>query len=186
MTKKAKSPKIITALEIWRKTYCTLIPMAVTAGYLFAFLGYDFCFWNSENFGETLTSIITFVSIIISLFGVLLTILISAKDNSELIKYFLQKADKNAFIKAIKELILCGLSTVIVAAVLFGYDILNHNLVALLMAIGIFCLIRFSTLTYRFTNILLMLFVGEKKKIEKKEGKTISDEDLNKLNHMIG
>lgn len=185
MMGKVKSEKYRKGLEVWRNIYCTVIPLIITAGYLFAFFKYGFCIWNSKNFGSTLTSIITFVSIIISFFGVLLTILISAREKSGLIDYFLHTADKSAFIKAIRELIICGLSTVIIAALLFGYDILQQKVIVLLVLLGIFCLIRFSALTYRFTNILLMLFVGEKKNVRKKEGKTISPEELDNLNHVI-
>lgn len=186
MKGKAKNNKDNKVLEVWRNIYCTVIPFIVTAGYFFAFFKYGFCIWKSENFGNTLTSIITFVSIIISFFGVLLTILISAREKSELIDYFLHTADKIAFIGAIKKLIICGLSTVIIAALLFGYDILQQNVIVLLVLLGIFCLIRFSTLTYRFTNILLMLFVGEKKNVGKKEGKTISEKELDNLHQIIG
>lgn len=185
MMEKEKSKKVNQVLELWRKTYCFVIPLIITGAYLFAFLKYGFCIWDSKNFGSTLTSIITFVSIIISFFGVLLTILISAREKSELINYFLRTADKGAFIRAIRELIICGLSTVIIAALLFGYDILQQEAIVCLVLLGIFCLIRFSALTYRFTNILLMLFVGEKKSIGKREGKTISAEELDKLNRII-
>ena len=186
MRAKVKNKKDNKGLEAWRNIYCTVIPLIMTAGYLFAFFKYGFCIWNSENFGNTLTSIITFVSIIISFFGVLLTILISAREKSELIDYFLNTADKNAFIRSIRELIICGLSTVIIAALLFGYDILQQNIIVFLVLLGIFCLIRFSALTYRFTNILLMLFVGEKKKVGKKEGKTIGEKELDNLHRTIG
>lgn len=183
--KKWKSDKKSKLLELWRKLYCIIIPIILTTFYLYMFFRFDFRIWESQNFGDTLTSIITFVSIIISFFGVLLTILISAREKSTLIDYFLHTADRQAFVRSLRELIICGLSTVLIAAVLFGHDILHFKVTVGLIVVCIFCLIRFAALTYRFTNILLMLFVGDKKKVEKKEGKTISEEKLKDLDNAV-
>ncbi len=180
-----KIQKCIPFIELWRKLYCIIIPIITTCVYAYIFLHYDFCIWLSENFGDTLTSIITFVSIIISFFGVLLTILISAREKSQLINYFLDTADKDAFVMAINKLIICGLMTVIVSAVLFGYDIFSKNINFTLSCMGIYFLMRFTTLTYRFTNLLLRLFIKEKKDISKKEGKKISNQKLEELNRKL-
>lgn len=128
---------------------------------------------------------VTFVSIIISFFGVLLTILISAKEKSELINYFLDSADKKAFSSSIKKLILHGLLTVIVAAILFMYDIMRERRIVICVCIGIFTLVRFTALTYRFTNILLMLFLKDRKVYAKRENERLPEADAEKLDERL-
>lgn len=112
-------------LNSWRGIYCKVLPIIAVGVYIVCYRVWKVKIWESENFPATLESMVTFVSIIISFFGVLLTILISAKEKSELINYFLDSADKKAFSSSIKKLILHGLLTVIVAAILFMYDIIH-------------------------------------------------------------
>ncbi len=54
-------------------------------------------FTDSENIGQALESIITFISIVISFFGVLLPILISVKDTSKMVNWFMESIDKKYF-----------------------------------------------------------------------------------------
>lgn len=157
-------------IDNWYRVYCFAVPLATTIAY---FIGYHYGkikIWESRNYADTLSAIITFVSIIISFFGVLLTLLISAKEKSRLIQFFLNSADKGVFISCIKSLIMFGLLTVMIASCLFMEDIMDEKLMEILAGMGIFSLVRFTTLTYRFTNILLMLFIRDKEDIEKEEG----------------
>lgn len=173
------------AIDCWRRVYCIVIPTIAT---ILFFVGYRFGgvkIWESKNYADTLSSIITFVSIIISFFGVLLTLLISAKEKSELIRVFLNSADKKAFVAAIKRLIMFGLLTVIVVACLFLEDIMCERTIVVLLCVAVFSLIKFTTLTYRFTNILLLLFIRDKDDYKKKEGERLSPEKENELAERI-
>ncbi len=145
----------ISVIEIWRKVYCLLIPLIITALYVTIYLKYDFKIYNSVNFTEALTALITFVSIIISFFGVLLTMLISIKETSELVRFFLMSIEKKDFVSAIKRLVMWGLFTVIMAITLFMIDILPEKIIVPITVITVYSLIRFTALTYRFTNVLL-------------------------------
>jgi len=139
----------------------------------------------SENFSDILSSIITFVSIAISLFGVLLTLLISEKGKSEMIQFFLDSADKKVFISALKRLIMSGLLTVIISICLFAEDIITDMWLLVLSSLGLFTLIKFMALTYRFTNILLELFIKDKEQYKKREGTTLDKEKKNELRERI-
>lgn len=115
----------------------------------------------------------------------MLTILIAAKEKSELINYFLDSADKENFSSSIKKLILHGLLTVIVSAVLFMYDIMCEYEIVICVCIGIFTLVRFTALTYRFTNILLMLFLKDRKIYAKREDDRLSEEAATELDRRL-
>lgn len=172
-------------IDNWRNVYCLVIPMIITAFYLFAFWKWDLRIWKSENFSDTLSSIITFVSIIISFFGVLLTMLISAKEKSKMIQDFLKTADKEVFTSSIKRLIMCGLLTVLIAACLFMEDIIAEKAIMVLAGTGVFFLIRFTALTYRFTNILLMLFISDDDIPKKREGAKLAPDKEQEMRDRI-
>lgn len=172
-------------LDKWRSLYCMILPVAAVGAYLLCYKKWGIKVWNSDNFTETLTSMITFVSIIISFFGVLLTILISAKEKSKLIHYFLASADKEDFVASIKRLIMYGLLTVIFAAVLFIKDIMAEKVILIFLCCGIFALIKFTTLTYRFTNILLMLFIEDRDSVGKREGTKLPESEKREMDERI-
>lgn len=177
--------EVKAVIDTWRKVYCLVIPMLFTAFYSFALFKWDIRIWNSVNFADTLSSVITFVSIIISFFGVLLTLLISAKEKSKIIQDFLKSADKTAFVSSIKRLIMCGLLTVLIAACLFLEDIISEWVIMLLAIGGVFFLVRFTALTYRFTNILLMLFISDDNASKKVEGLKLDPEKEKELRERI-
>ena len=179
------SPVYKKVLNDWRRIYCIFFPFFAVGLYIICYCLWKIKIWESKNFSNTLTSMVTFVSIIISFFGVLLTILISAKEKSELINYFLDSADKGAFSASIKKLILNGLLTVIVSAILFLHDIMREWEIMLCVCIVIFTLVRFTALTYRFTNILLMLFLKDKNIYSKKEDKKLSEKDAEAMDERL-
>ena len=179
--KESKIYKII--LNKWRGLYCIILPIASVVVYFACYKKFDIKVWNSENFSDTLTSMVTFVSIIISFFGVLLPLLISAKEKSKLVSHFLDSVDKEFFVSSIKKLIMYGLFTVIITAVLFMNDIMAEKVVLFFFCVEIFSLIKFLTLTYRFANILISLLV--KDMAEKKEGAKLPEDKKREMDERI-
>ncbi len=179
------SRRVSNFIDGWRRCYCLVIPVVCTLIYIWFSYKADQKVWMSKNFPDILSSIITFVSIAISLFGVLLTLLISEKGKSEMIQFFLDSADKKVFIKSLKRLIMSGLLTVIVSVCLFAEDIINDKWMLFLSSIAIFTLIKFMALTYRFTNILLDLFIKDKEEYRKKEGPALEPEKKKELQERI-
>lgn len=180
-----KNKYYIAVLEIWRKVYCLVIPIIAIILYTKVCLKYGFKIYDSENFTEALTALITFVSIIISFFGVLLTMLISIKETSELVKFFLKSIEKKDFVSAIKRLVMWGLFTVIMAITLFMTDIMPEKIIIPITVITIYSLIRFTMLTYRFTNILLSLFINDKTNFRKAESNKLPDANRKKLDETL-
>ena len=177
--------KSIEPLEIWRKSYCYIIPVVGIVLYGIMCWKFEFKVHESEYFSDTLSAVITFVSIIISFFGVLLTILVSVKEQSEVINYFLDSIDRDDFVSSIKRLIVFGLLTVVFAAVLFLNDIIANIIVIGLSLVTVYTLLRFTTLTYRFTNILLMLFIKDKKEYTKRACKEAPDKVKQEVKELL-
>ncbi len=149
--------------DIWRKIYSYILPSIVVVLYIIFYERYGFSFEKSNNFVTILGVTITFVSIIISFFGVLLTILITARDKSEMIRYFMEKADSRKFAKNLKHMILVGLMLICVSALLYMNDIIVTDIIHALILCNIWLFVCFVSLTYRFTGILLSLLIEEKK-----------------------
>lgn len=172
-------------LDTWRKWYCFLLPVVTVIIYLFGYFRCDFKIWESENFPDSLTSMVTFASIIISFLGVLLTLLISAKEKSRLVNYFLASANMDYFISSIKKLVANGLLTVILAMILFLKDKMTEMVILVCFCYGIYSLMRFAALTYRFTNILLRLLIKDVQSPGKPEGTKLSGEKKKELNERL-
>jgi hypothetical protein len=162
-----------------------ILPGICVVIYVVSNVKFKFEIISSLHFTDSLGSIITFVSIIISFFGVLLTILISAKDQSEIIKYFLENANKDLFVKCIKKVIFTGLMVVLISALLYMNDILSIWINRGLLVAEVWFLSRFAILTYRFTSILLFLFILEKEEPVKKDSQVVVGERKNKLNEKL-
>lgn len=169
----------------WRKIYSYVLPTIVVIVYIIDHGVNKFDIMKSSNIESALDSAITFVSIIISFFGVLLTILISAREKSKLINYFLDTIQKDLFVDCLKQMILSGLSVVFISAILYLNDILNERLNEFLVLCGIWMLVCFMSLTYRFIGILLSLFIYQKEEPNKKNNQEVVGERQKRLNEKI-
>lgn len=156
-------------LDQWRGCYFIVIPTFFCLVYIIlliliqkGILQYKY-FWESESFNSALESIITFVSIILSFFGVLLPILIQGKENSETIKFFFSVVDKRYFLNRVKVMIISGFGTITCTCLLFFSDIFYNLVCSILSSACIWIFFYFISSSYRFISLLLMMFVTEKK-----------------------
>lgn len=117
---------------------------------------------ESKNFDSLLSADIGAVAMIIGLFGVLFTSLVTLKNTSSVIRYFLDSVDKRYFIKAIKKCILVGLINIVISAVLMIYDILLTELVMVLIYIWLYTVFLFMADTYKFISILIELITDDR------------------------
>jgi hypothetical protein len=155
-------------LDFWRSIYCWVIPTLVciiyVAIYLLTQIKYNkwYTLFESANLNNSLEAIITFISIVITFFGVLLPVLISVKDTSEMIKWFFEVADKEYFINSMKKVFLSGFATIFVSCLLFFYDVFAKWF-SFAVSIGlIWMLLYFIASSYRFISILLSLLFKNK------------------------
>ncbi len=155
-------------LDVWRNIYCWAIPTTISIIYaaIYCLIKFNIINWytltDSKNIGQALEAIITFISIVISLFGILLPILISAKDTSKMITWFLESIDRKYFINCIKKVFLSGFITIFLSCTMFFNDIFYDCISFLLTLLLIWNLSYFMASSYRFTGILLALLIENK------------------------
>ncbi|WFR56351.1 hypothetical protein QA584_22460 [Anaerocolumna sp. AGMB13025] len=140
--------------------------------------------YDSKNFNEVFKSTITFISIIISFLGVLLTILISNKGKSNLIQYFFDNADKKKFASSLKLTIISGLAADVLSCLLLLNDIYLRWGLIILTAIWIWVLLYYLSNAYRFISLLLRLFLDDDTP-NKKVKNEITNEDETNLKNLI-
>ena len=178
--------KSVTAL--WHKTYLYLIPILSLVGvmgvnHITGFKMSEIC--GDDSFSDMLGSIITSMSIIISIFGFLMPSLISAK-NDKMVKYFIENADMNEFIKKIKAVIRSRMIGILLSIVLYVnknlFPILQSLLLYVLLAIGL----NFACSAYRFISIIISLLLKEKKDLNAEQcPNEMSKEQVTLLNEKI-
>lgn len=153
-------------IDFWNRTYSYTIPIFVS---VFFFTGSkvtesSFDLTTSDNFTGMLEGIITFISIAISIFGFLLPVLVSAKEEGA-VKTFLEIANRRVFLKGLKRIILSGFIAIFLSCVLYLYDIFSEDVVRVIESIWLGSLFFFMATTYRFVSIMLsLLFSGYRKK----------------------
>ena len=169
-------------LDFWRGIYSIVIPSACCIVYLiFSVLIYSgklnwSYFWEGENFTDALGTLVTFISIAISFFGVLIPILISGKTSSETIKFFFSVVDKKYFLGRIKVMMISGVMAVVLLALLYFSDIYSTEANIVIMAAMIWLFFYFVAASYRIISLLLMMFLVEKKmgyKGQKEDGSNV-------------
>lgn len=168
---------------IWYEIYCYVIPTVVLAGYICFWIFASFRAAETEYFKDVCLGTVTFVSITLSLFGVLLTVLISLKEKSQMVQYFLQNVKGKSPMRLLKQIILSGLLTIML---LLTFLLLSEiqPLSSGLFGAVIWFLMFFSCSMFRFINILIHL-VFDKPPSQKSFQNPMSEQDRVELNKRI-
>lgn len=170
--------------DIWILKYHIIIPIIVTGVGTFVCWKYKIYFWDSEYYGDMLTAIITFLSIVISVFGVLIPTVFSSK--SKWIKFFIENIDIPYFVSSVKNVIISGISEVIIVCILYAYDVLPSNIYEIICVVSLFLLIYFLCGSYKYISLMLRLILEEKEPVKgKKYKKQVSDDERHKINDML-
>lgn len=175
-------------IDFWNKSYSWIIPCFTVLAVMFINHKYDFkmeeiC--GDEMFSDMLGAIITSMSIIISIFGFLMPSLISAK-NDRMVKYFIENADMNEFIKKIKSVIRSGMMGILFSIVLYMNENLLPYVRTTLLYIWLWTGLDFVCSSYRFISIIISLLLKEKKDVNNNEClNAMSDERVELLNNRI-
>jgi len=178
-------------IDIWRSIYAYAIPTIVCIIYIIIYmltlkevLNYAFI-TDSKYFTSMLESIITFVSLILGVFGFLLPILITSKDSDAMIKCFINSIDKRAFSFNLKMVIVSGFTTVFLSCMLFFFDVYDEWFKTGMILIWIWFLFYFMSNAYRFISLLISLFLKEKKRLGKETKNRMSEEEEKELKEQI-
>ena len=181
-----KKPSEVKTL--WNEYYSVLIPAGLVAGLFLADKGQMIdimLICESGLFGEMLASVITFMSIIISIFGFLIPSLISAK-NDVMVKYFIEHANMPVFVGKIKSVVLSGLLGIFLSVLLYLHNNLGSIFLKVLLFSWIGVALNFACNSYRFISIIISLLLMEKKDDgEKKCANTASEEKIKNINSKI-
>ena len=164
------------ATDFWKKSYSLIIPSVVVIVVICVNCKYDFAIseiCGNESFSDMLGAIITSISIMISIFGFLIPSLISAK-NDKMVKYFIENADMDEFIKKVKAVIRSGIIEVLFSIILY----INESLLLLVRTILLYSWlaigINFVCSFYRFISVIINLLLKEK-----------NDNNLNKCPNLM-
>lgn len=173
----------------WDKWYAVIIPTICTILYVV----YCFCaekkiiqgkmIQNSKNFEDMLNAFITFMSITLSMWGILIPLFVGAIERSYAVKFFIKKADMDLFIKKLKSVFGVGMITIFVTCMIFLKDIYAVRIENVLISIWIWLLLNFICNSYRFIGIIISLLVAKKKTIQNEN--PITEEREKEINNNL-
>lgn len=175
----------------WKKIYAHVLPTLFTIAYLI----YLFCIYkgwinckaiqDSKQFKDMLETLVTFMSIILSVFGFLIPSFLSSKGDSAAVKYFIKYADMKLFAAKLKNIVAVGLTDIFITCILLLTDIVPQIILNILLIIWLWLLFFFMCSSYRFISLMISLLLTEKKNFVQKAGNNVSEEVKRKLHQDI-
>lgn len=176
---------------MWKRVYSYIVSSLLTISYV-AYL-FFICYGekelpliqDSKNFDGMLEALVTFMSIILSVFGFLIPSFLSSKGESSAIKYFLKYADMKMFSAKLKNVVAIGLIDMFFTCILFLKDIFSDVLTNIIICIWLWFLFFFMCNSYRFISIMINLLIAEKQEFTQKAANDVSEEEIEQLNSAI-
>lgn len=145
---------------------------------------YKIQFWKANYYSDMLTAMITFVSIIISIFGVLMPTVFTG--NNKMADYFKRNADIAYFSKSVKYIVICGFGSIGCICLMYLYDVIPKSIFIGVCILGTFSLCAFLLGAYRYLGIMLRLLIEDKKEYNGKGyKKQSSEQERRKLNDTL-
>lgn len=146
--------------EYWELYYHIFIPIFMTV------LGTLVCWkkkvylWNSNKYFDMLGAVITFLSIVISIFGILIPTVFTNK--TKLVNFFVKNADTAYLVKDIKRVMVSGISNIIMICLLYLQDIFSQKFYGMICILGLFLFLYFLCGSYKYLSLLLRLVIETK------------------------
>lgn len=166
----------------WKEVYSYVIPSVIVAGYL----GYIILIkkgkidaaliQESLYFEKMLEALITFMSIILSVFGFLIPAFLGGKGDTKAINYFLKYADMTLFAAKLKNIVAVGLVDIFITSILFLTDIIPKITMNIVIIIWLWLVFHFMCNSYRFISIMINLLLIEKEDYVQKVANEVSEE----------
>lgn len=178
-------------INLWLKYFAHIIPSVATMGYLILLillhykkisftLIQDSCF-----FVNMLETFVVFMSIVLSIFGFLIPAFLGAKEKSETMNYFFKYADKQMFMRNLKNIVANGLVIIFITCVLFLNDILMPVLCNVIMLIWIWMVFFFMCSSYRYISIIINLLMVEKETFVQEVANEVSENNKKIINAKV-
>ena len=174
-------------LDFWEKTYSLLIPILSIITIALINCWQDFhitSLCGNAQFGNMLTALISSISIVISVFGFLIPSLVSAK-NEKMVKYFMENANMNLFVKKVSGIVRSGLIGIGLSMLLFLNENLLQPVLTAIIYIWIGVILNFACNSYRFIGIIIALLMVENKDKQKRRINPLSNERVGRLNSKL-
>ena len=146
--------------EYWELYYHIFIPICMTM------LGTIVCWnkkiylWSSNNYSDMLGAVITFLSIVISIFGILIPTVFTNK--TKLVDFFVKNADTTYLVKDIKRVMASGISNILLVCLLYLQDIFPQKFYCMICVSCLFLFLYFLCGSYKYLSLLLRLVIETK------------------------
>ncbi len=140
---------------------------------------------ESKYFGDMLETLVTFMSIILSVFGFLIPLFLSEKGKSETVNYFIKYADMKLFAAKLKNIVANGLIEVFVTSILLLNDIISGILLNLVILIWLWGLFFFMCNSYRFISLMINMLLTEKTKFTQNMVNKATEEEIKQIHTNI-
>lgn len=166
----------------WKENYSYIIPTIIIAFYVIYMILIDRGFISgkliqgSKNFDKMLEALITFMSIILSVFGFLIPSFLNGKGETKAINYFLKYADMTLFAAKLKNIVAIGLIDIFITSVLLLTDIISNLIMNVVILVWLWLLFFFMCNSYRFISIMINLLMVEKEDFVQKAANEVSEE----------
>lgn len=166
----------------WKEIYSYILPTVIITFYgLYMILiskgAIDGKFiQDSKNFDKMLEALITFMSIILSVFGFLIPSFLSGKGDTKAINYFLKYADMTLFAAKLKNIVAIGLIDIFITSLLLLTDIISNLAMNVAVLVWLWLLFNFMCNSYRFISIMINLLLVEKEDYVQKAANEVSEE----------
>lgn len=177
--------------NFWSDNFSLIIPFVLVAGYatVLVLLHYGIInivlIQDSERFESMLEAFVTFLSIILSVFGFLIPSFIGEKGKSEAMNYFLKYADMQIFAHKLKNVVAVGLIAIFLTCVLFLKDIFSVNVCNIIVLIWLWLIFFFMCSSYRFISIMINLLLAEKKTFLQQAANRVTQEERKVIDQNI-
>lgn len=173
-------------INIWIMYYQIIIPIFITVSAIYLCRKYKIYLWKAENYTDMLTAVITFLSIIISVFGILIPTVFTNKKENYLLEYFINNIDVKYFMQSIKRVMASGIISIFLVCALYPFDVIPMCVYTKILAISFWVLIYFLCGSYKYLSIMLRLIIEEG---ERYQGKTytkqLNEKNRSDINSML-
>lgn len=170
--------------SLWRKHYSIVIPSAISIGYFLLHKKFGIDLSESINLADAMGGIITAISIVLSLFGVMLAIVIPVQTQDNSVKMFFEKVDKKALIASISNSLAAGFITLILSFALYFSDVLSQ-IAYWVTVIWLFSLLYLFCSAFRFITLFLSMLFTSVRSTKKKDNRNITAEEQNELDRKL-
>lgn len=138
--------------------------------------------FDSDNIVTLLSAAISGISVMVGVYGVLLSSFVAIKENSSAVNFFLKNVNgvelKNCMLRCVRN----GLISIFLSSVLIIKDVINDKLLNVFEFVWIFITLSFFMEICGFIKILLNLLIDDKKYGYNPE---LSDEEIKSLRGKI-